>query len=89
MLDLEKVYRIAERIKNSERFDDCFTFNRIYHFDDSLVIERYNSRYHIRFKGQTLGHLSPEGSDKIMHDIIHIVIQNKKIELKNKALNLL
>ena len=87
MLNLEKVNKIAERIKNSKRFDENFISNRIYHFDDSLVIERYNSLYKIDFKRQTLGHLHSKGEDEQLHDIIYYAIQNKKKELKENALN--
>lgn len=87
MLDLEKVNKIAERIKNSKRFDDNFFSNKIYHFDDSLVIERYNSLYKIEFKGQTLGHLDSKGEDEKLHDIIYYAINNKKKELKENAFN--
>lgn len=88
MLDLEKVNKIAERIKNSKRFDNCFISHRIYYFDDSLVIERYNSLYKIVFKGQTLGHLhSRDYGNDTLHDIIYYALDNKKKELKNDALN--
>lgn len=87
MLDLEKVNKIAERIKNSERFDENFISNRVYYFDNSLTIERYNSLYKIVFKGQTLGHLHSRGEDEQLHDIIYYAIQNKKKELKENALN--
>lgn len=86
MLTQEKVNRIAERIKNSKRFDENWISNRIYHFDDSLVIERYNSLYKIDFQGQTLGHLHSKGEDEFLHDVIYYAIQNKKNELKLKAL---
>lgn len=85
MLTQEKVNRIAERIKNSKRFDENWISNRIYHFDDSLIVERYNGLYKIEFQGQTLGHLS-KGKDEILHDVIYYAIQNKKNELKLKAL---
>lgn len=87
MLDLEKVNKIAERIKNSKRFDENFISNKIYNFDDSLTIERYNSLFKIEFKGQTLGHLHSRGDDEQLHDIIYYAIQNKKKELKENALN--
>ncbi len=87
MLDLEKVNKIAERIKNSKRFDESFFMTMAYHFDDSLLISRYNSLYRIEFKGQTLGHLHSKGDDEKLHDIIYYAIQNKKDELKNNALN--
>jgi hypothetical protein len=87
MLDLEKVNKIAERIKNSKRFDENFISNLIYRFDDSLIIERYNSLYRVEFKGQTLDHLHSKGSDEKLHDIIYYAIQNKKEQLKNSALN--
>ena len=87
MLNLEKVNKIAERIKNSKRFDENFISNRIYHFDDSLLIERYNNLFRIEFKGQTLGHLHNNAEDKEIHDIIYYAIRAKKEELKNDALN--
>lgn len=90
MLDLEKVNKIAERIKKSKRFDDNFISHRIYYFDDSLVIERYNSLYRIEFKGQTLGHLhSRDAGTDDLHDIIYHALANKKKELKNEAINAL
>jgi hypothetical protein len=85
MLNLEAVNKIAERIKNSERFDENWTTNRIYYFDHSLTIEHYNNLYKIVFKGQTLGHLLSRGDDETLHDVIYYAIQNKKKALKENA----
>lgn len=87
MLSLEKVNKIAERIKNSEKFYEGWNSHRYYNFDDSLVIEKYNSLYKIEFKGQTLGHLHSKGEDEKFYDIIYYAIETKKQELKNNALN--
>jgi hypothetical protein len=87
MLNLDNVNKIAERIKSSQRFDENWIGNIIYFFDDSLIIERYNSLYKIDFKGQTLGHLHSRGDDETLHDIIYHAIQDKKKALKEKALS--
>jgi hypothetical protein len=86
MLNLENVNKIAKRIKESKKFDENWISNRIYFFDDSLVIERYNGLYKIEFKNQILGHLHGNNENKNLHDIIFYAIDNKKKELKNIAL---
>jgi hypothetical protein len=86
MLKLESVNKIAKRIKESARFDETYISHKIYFFDDSLVIERYNGLFRINFKGQTLGHLHKNNEDKNLHDIILYAIDNKKKELKNKVM---
>ena len=85
MLNLESVNKIAKRIKDSKRFNESWTSNRIYFFDDQLTIERYNGLYKVDFKGQTLGHLHGRGEDEKLHDIVYYAIEEKKKELKNKA----
>lgn len=83
MLTLENVNKIANRIKNSERFNEGLMPNTVYFFDDHLTIQRYNSLYKIEFRGQVLGHIL--NRDSKLHDIIYDAIQEKKKELKNKA----
>ena len=85
MLNLETINKIANRIKDSQRFEERWISHRIYFFDDQLTVERYNGLYRIEFRGQTLGHLHNDDENKSLLDIIYHAIDDKKKELKEKA----